>query len=145
MYVRFLCSHESLLSSSRYVHSPIGLPIPSRNGGMSFPSSIKQETSFGINSNSQSPAGGMWGCPPNNYSRMGNSVPVPSTPFNTPSQGASSFFNGPDSVAMKNFFLSAGNSHHQHLSSGSNPTLSVQIKEELHDLEPNLETMKVYF
>jgi len=128
---------------NRYVHSPIGLPIPSRNGGMGFPSSIKQETSFGINSNSQSPSGGMWGCPPNNYSRMGNSVPFPSTPFNTPSQGPSSLFNCPDaSGAMKNFFLSAGNSHHQHLSSGSNPTLSVQIKEELNDLEPNLETMK---
>lgn len=128
---------------NRYVHSPIGLPIPSRNGGMNFPS-IKQEASFGLNSNSQSPAGGMWGCPPNHYSRTGNSVPFPVTPFNTPSQGPSSLFIGPDSTgAMKNFFLSAGNSHHQHLSSGSNPTLSVQIKEEReNDLEPNLETMK---
>jgi len=134
-----------IFGALRYVHSPIGLPIPSRNGGMNFPS-IKQEASFGLNSNSQSPAGGMWGCPPNHYSRTGNSVPFPVTPFNTPSQGPSSLFIGPDSTgAMKNFFLSAGNSHHQHLSSGSNPTLSVQIKEEReNDLEPNLETMKVY-
>lgn len=133
-----------VFDARRYVHSPVGLPIPSRNGGMSFPS-IKQEASFGLNSNSQSP-GGMWGCPPNHYSRTGNSVPFPVTPFNTPSQGPSSLFIGPDSTgAMKNFFLSAGNSHHQHLSSGSNPTLSVQIKEEReNDLEPNLETMKVY-
>ncbi|XP_046650533.1 protein CREBRF homolog isoform X1 [Daphnia pulicaria] len=119
----------------RYVHSPIGLPIPNRNGGvgmLGYPS-IKQEVG-----NSSSPAGGMWGGP-SQMQRTMNSVPFPVTPFNTPSQGQSVFM-GPD---LRNFFLSGtSNNHHQHLNSVSNPTLSVSIKEELTDLETDLETMK---
>lgn len=117
----------------RYVHSPIGLPIPNRNAGigmLGYPL-IKQETG-----NSSSPAGGMWGGPPQ-MQRSINSVPFPVTPFNTPAQGPSVFM-GPE---MRNYFLS-GNSNH-HLNSVSNPTLSVSIKEELTDLETDLETMKV--
>lgn len=94
---------------------------------------IKQEAG-----NSSSPAGGMWGGPPQMQRSM-NSVPFPVTPFNTPAQGPSVFM-GPD---LRNFFLSGTNNHHQHLNSVSNPTLSVSIKEELTDLETDLETMKV--
>ena len=68
-----------------------------------------------------------------------NSIPFPVTPFNTPAQGTSVFM-GPD---LRNFFLSGSNNHHQHLNSVSNPTLSVSIKEEITDLETDLETMKV--
>lgn len=118
----------------RYVHSPIGLPIPNRNGGVGMLgySSIKQEVG-----NSSSPAGGMWGAP-SQMQRTVNNVPFPVTPFNTPSQGPSVFM-GPD---LRNFFLSGTDSHHQHLNSVSNPTLSLSIKEELTDLETDLETMK---
>lgn len=127
---------NSRFIASRYVHSPIGLPIPNRNGGvgmLGYPS-IKQEVG-----NSSSPAGGMWGGP-SQMQRTMNSVPFPVTPFNTPSQGQSVFM-GPD---LRNFFLSGtSNNHHQHLNSVSNPTLSVSIKEELTDLETDLETMKV--
>ena len=118
----------------RYVHSPIGLPIPHRNGvGMLGYPSIKQEVG-----NSSSPAGGMWGGS-SQMQRTMNSVPFPVTPFNTPAQGQSVFM-GPD---LRNFFLSGTSNHHQHLNSVSNPTLSVSIKEELTDQETDLETMKV--
>ena len=95
---------------------------------------IKQEAG-----NSSSPAGGMWGGPPQIMQRGMNSIPFPVTPFNTPAQGTSVFM-GPD---LRNFFLSGSNNHHQHLNSVSNPTLSVSIKEEITDLETDLETMKV--
>ena len=95
---------------------------------------IKQEAG-----NSSSPAGGMWGGPPQMMQRGMNSIPFPVTPFNTPAQGTSVFM-GPD---LRNFFLSGSNNHHQHLNSVSNPTLSVSIKEEITDLETDLETMKV--
>ena len=95
---------------------------------------IKQEAG-----NSSSPAGGMWGGPPQMMQRGMNSIPFPVTPFNTPAQGTSVFM-GPD---LRNFFLSGSNNHHQHLNSISNPTLSVSIKEEITDLETDLETMKV--
>lgn len=116
----------------RCVHSPIGLPIPNRNGGLlGFPS-IKQESTA---EDSNSPAGGMWGCPPTSGGLRGlNSIPFPVTPFNTPAQGPASVFTGPD---FKGFFLSDPN----HLN--SNPTLSVSIKEEQPDLETDMETMKV--
>lgn len=108
---------------------------------MAYPS-IKQEVG-----NSSSPAGGMWGALPSQMmtQRNTNNIPFPVTPFNTPAQGPSVFMGN----EMRNFFLSntaaaaTTNNHHQHLNSVSNPTLSVSIKEELTDLETDLETMKV--
>lgn len=123
------------------MHSPIGLPIPSRNnaGTMGVDSgfaSIKQETGALIG---ESPAGGgMWGSV-----QRDNMIPFPVTPFNTPAHGAPAF-GGPD---LRSFFLTASGSsanqfHHQHLN--ANPTLGAAIKEEfISGLEPNLEVMKV--
>ena len=122
---------EIVDSFCRYVHSPVGLPIPNRNGAMlGFPT-IKQEPGGGGNG-SNSPAGGMWGCPVNVPQMKGANVPFPVTPFNTPAQGPSAFVG----IDLKSFLLS-GNSGNNHVHYGNNPTLTVSIKE-----EPD-ETMKV--
>lgn len=123
-----------LLLLDRYVHSPVGLPIPTRNGGLGFSATIKQEVGGGTGaSSSSSPASGMWGCPapaPGHHQPLRNSttIPFPVTPFNTPSQGSSAFVG----IDLKGLNLNFGH----------NPTLSVSIKEE--QLDPD-ETMKVVY
>lgn len=121
---------------NRYVHSPIGLPIPSRNsagtaGVDSGFASIKQEASGLIG---ESPAG-LWG------GQRDGGVPFPVTPFNTPAHGTPAFL-GSD---LRSFFLSANppnQPHGHHLN--ANPTLGAAIKEEfISDLETNFEVMRV--
>ena len=121
---------------NRYVHSPIGLPIPSRNAGTagvdSGFASIKQETGGLIG---ESPAG-LWA------GQREGMIPFPVTPFNTPAHGTPAF---PGNDLMRSFFLSNPShqlmSNPQHLNNANNP---LTIKEEfIGDLEPNLEVMKV--
>jgi len=129
--------HEDV--NSRYVHSPIGLPIPSRTNGfgmkregecqMLLDPTLTHSSMWGGNSFTSSSLG--------SSSQPGGRVPFPVTPFNTPLQGPTYMVAAPD---LKSFFLSSNS--YASSSSADNPTLSMMIKEELPDLDTDLETMK---
>ena len=129
-----------MIGGSRYVHSPIGLPIPSRTNGfgmkregecqMLLDPTLTHSSMWGGNSFTSSSLG--------SSSQPGGRVPFPVTPFNTPLQGPTYMVAAPD---LKSFFLSSNS--YASSSSADNPTLSMMIKEELPDLDTDLETMKV--
>ena len=123
----FFCFFLISILCSRYIHSPIGLPIPTRNGfGLKREGEVLLDTSHSS----------MWGSNSFTSSSLGSQPKVlfPVTPSNTPSQGPVIMATAPD---LKSFFLSNSTT-----SSSDNPTLSMMIKEELPDLETDLETMK---